>query len=188
MIGGSIIRRLAGAVRNGVVWGAAWFGLAMVGFGALRILNDNPVSLLDAIGMSIRIGIVGGLTGGAFAAFISFFYRGKRLSEISPARFGFGGGIVALAFMMAWLGLLNLLTGGSIPPWKDIDSDLFFATLFGAISAGGSMWLAQRGAALPDETEAELHRLQAGDDPELFTKRTPSAAEPDPRRDRMRFS
>src|SRR5687768_17156721 len=179
MIGGSIIRRLAGAVRNGVVWGAAWFGLAMVGFGFLRIVNDNPVSLLDAIGMSIRIGIVGGLTGGAFAAFISFFYRGRRVSEISPARFGFGGGIVALAFMMAWLGLGNLLTGGSVPPWEDINSDLFFATLFGSISAGGSMWLAQRGTAVPGETEGELDRLQAGDDPELFTARKTRTPEPD---------
>ncbi len=35
-------------------------------------------------------------------------------------RFGIGGGIVALAFMMAWLGLGNLLTGGSVPPWEDI--------------------------------------------------------------------
>jgi hypothetical protein len=172
MIGGSIIRRLAGAVRNGVVWGATWFGLAMVGFGVLRIVNDNPVSWLDAIGMSLRIGVVGGLTGGAFAAFISFFYRGRRLSEISPARFGIGGGIVALAFMMAWLGLGNLLTGGSIPPWEDINSDLFYATLFGGISAGASMWLAQRGSTVPDETEeAELQRLEPGEHPVLRTKR-----------------
>ena len=182
MIGGSIIRRLAGAVRNGVVWGAAWFGLAMAGFGVLRIVNDNPVSWLDAIGMSIRIGIVGGLTGGAFAAFISFFYRGKRLSEISPARFGFGGGIIALAFMMAWLGLGNLLTGGSVPPWEDINSDLFFATLFGGISAGASMWLAQRGASLPGGTEEELDRLQPGDDSAPFAARKARKSETQPAR------
>ena len=173
MIGGSIIRRLTGVVRNGVVWGASWFVLAMAGFGVLRIVNDNGVSLLDAIGMSLRIGIVGGLTGGAFAAFISFFYRGRRLAEISPARFGIGGGIVALAFMMAWLGLGNLLTGGSIPPWEVINSDLLFATVFGAISAGGSMWLAQRGTALPDSTDDDgaLDLLQPGDQTPVFTER-----------------
>ena len=170
MIGGNIIRRLAGAVRNGIVWGAAWFGLAMAGFGFLRIVNDNPVSWLDAIGMSIRIGIVGGLTGGAFAAFISFFYRGKRLSDISPVRFGIGGGIVALAFMMTWLGLGNLLTGGSIPPWEDINSDLLFATLFGAISAGASMWLAQRDPAISDATDEGLGRLQSGEQFAPFTE------------------
>ena len=171
MIGGSIIRRLAGALRNGVVWGAAWFGLAMAGFGVLWLVKDNPVSLLDAIGMSIRIGIVGGLTGGAFAAFISFFYRGKRLSDISPVRFGIGGGIVALAFMMAWLGLGNLLTGGSVPPWQDINSDLFYATLFGGIAAGASMWLAQRAPALSDGGEDELDRLQPGEQSTAFTDR-----------------
>ena len=172
MIGGNIIRRVGGVVRNGVVWGAAWFGLAMAGFGILEIVTDNQVSLLDAIGMSIRIGIVGGLTGGAFAAFISFFYRGRRLSEISPVRFGIGGALVALTFMMAWLGLGNLLTGGSVPPWEDINSDLLFATLFGGISAGASMWLAQRGSSLPDATEdAEPHRLEAGEHPALRTER-----------------
>ena len=171
MIGGNIIRRLGGAVRNGIVWGAAWFALAMVGFGVLRLIKDNPVSWLDAMGMSIRIGIVGGLTGGAFAAFISFFYRGKRLADISPVRFGIGGGIVALAFMMAWLGLGNLLTGGSIPPWEDVNSDFLFATLFGAISAGASMWLAQRDPSLPDATDEELGRLQSGPQFAPFTER-----------------
>ena len=172
MIGGSIIRRLGGAVRNGVVWGAAWFGLAMAGFGFLKIVNDSPVSWLDAVGMSIRIGIVGGLTGGAFAAFISFFYRGRRVSEISPVRFGIGGGILALAFMMAWLGLGNLLTGGSIPPWQDINSDLLYATLFGGISAGASMWLAQRApAGTEGMDDEEVGRLPAGEHPALRTER-----------------
>lgn len=173
MFGGNIIRRLGGAVRNGVVWGAAWFGLAMAGFGFLEITTDTTVSLLDAIGMSIRIGIVGGLTGGAFAAFISFFYRGKRLSDISPVRFAIGGGILALTFMMAWLGLGNLLTGGSVPPWEDINSDLLYATLFGAISAGASMWLAQRAPAASDGLEEpdEHHALNPGDHAPPFADR-----------------
>lgn len=79
----SIIRRVTGAAKNAVVWGAAWFILAMTVFGVSRVTGVGPahVSLLDAIGMSIRVGVMGGITGGAFSAFIGTFYRGRRLSE-----------------------------------------------------------------------------------------------------------
>ena len=180
MFGGNIIRRLTGAVRNGVVWGAAWFALAMGVFGVLWIVKDNPVSWLDAIGMSLRIGVAGGLTGGAFSAFISFFYRGKRLSDISPTRFAIGGAIVAGLVMLAWLGLGNLFAGGQMPPWGDIDEDLLYATLFGGISAGASMWLAQRAPAGVDGSAGELDRLQAGDQAGAFNERTATVPESQP--------
>ena len=184
MFGGNIIKRLTGAVKNGVVWGSAWFLLAMGVFGILRITNDNPVSWLDAIGMSLRIGIAGGVIGGAFAAAISLFYRGKRLSEISAVRFGLGGAVAGGLLMFAWLALGNVLTGGDIP-WNDIGLDLIYATLFGGIAAGGSMWLAQREPTSADDIDAEPDRLGPGDPSPIFSDQRARTPEPVPRRERI---
>lgn len=149
----SIGRRLRGAVRNGVVWGAAWFVLAVVMMLVLRTVGvyvPPEIGVLDMVGMGIRIGIVGGIAGGVFALLISQFYRGRRLSEINALRFGIGGAIVAELFLLVFFGLGGVL-GGGFPALKDITSDLIIAAVFGGLTAGGSMWLAQRGEPSYDE-------------------------------------
>ena len=65
----------------------------------------------DALGMAIRVDIVGGIAGGAFAMFIRLFYRGRRLKDIDPVRFGLGGAIVAALFMFAFFAVANLASG-----------------------------------------------------------------------------
>src|SRR5688572_15358272 len=107
----NIVRRLAGAVKNGVVWGAAWFALGFVTIIGLRTIGvavAAEVSVLDAIGMAVRVGIFGGITGGVFAAFISLAYRGWRLSDISRVRFALGGAVVAELFMLAFFAIVTL--------------------------------------------------------------------------------
>ena len=164
----NIVRRLTGAAKNAVVWGAAWFALAFVtiiGLRTIGVVVPAEIGALDAIGMAIRVGIVGGMAGGAFAAFISLFYRGRRLSEINWMRFGLGGAILAVLFMLAWFAIGNLATGDGFPAFDDIFSDVIMAAVFGGIAAGASMWLAQRGEtaslAGPDRHE----RLAAGSGP-----------------------
>lgn len=147
MITENIVRRLTGAAKNAVVWGVTWFALAFVtiiGLRTLGVVVPAEIGVLDAIGMAVRIGIVGGMAGGAFAAFISLFYRGRRLSEISWARFGLGGAIMAELFMLAFFAIGNLASGGGFPALHDILSDLVIAAVFGGVAAGASMWLAQR--------------------------------------------
>ncbi|AHG89263.1 hypothetical protein J421_1726 [Gemmatirosa kalamazoonensis] len=153
MSAGSARRLLTGVARNGVLWGIAWFALALVTIIALRTIGvvvPATIGVLDAIGMAIRVGVVGGIAGGVFAAFISLFYRGRRLSEIHPVRFGLGGAIVAELFMVAFFAITNL----GFPPLADVLSDLIVAPLFGGIAAGASMWLAQRAEAVPGEDDA----------------------------------
>lgn len=165
-----IIRRLTGAAKNAVVWGTAWFTFAMAVFGVSHIAGIGPahVSLLDAIGMSIRIGIMGGITGAAFSGFISLFYRGRRLPEINWVRFGVGGGIVGGLFVTTFLVGANLLTGGGIPALGNIFDDIVLATGFGGATAAATMWLAQRAGRVPggidDEIDRpELERLKGAD-------------------------
>lgn len=163
---GNIVRRLTGAVKNAVVWGATWSGLAFVtilGLRTIGVVVEPEIGVLDAIGMAIRVGIFGGLTGGAFAAFVSLFYRGRRLSQIRPLRFGIAGAIVAELFMIAFFAIANSATGDGFPALGDIFSDLVIAAVFGFVAASASMWLAQRVDALPAVSDDEPGRLGAGD-------------------------
>jgi hypothetical protein len=139
-------RRLRGALGNAVVWGAGWASLALAVFAALKVTGILPASvhLLDAIGMSVKFGFMGGIAGGAFSAFIGVVYRGRRLSEISPVRFGIGGGLMAGIFVPAFLQTMNLLSGGGLVPMGLVADDALWSAVFGAVVAGGSLKLAQR--------------------------------------------
>jgi hypothetical protein len=168
MSSGPVRRRLTGAVRNAVAWGVAWFALAFVTILGLRtvgVVVPATIGVLDAIGMAIRVGVVGGLAGGAFAAFISLVYRGRRLSEINWVRFGLGGAVVAELFVLAFFAITSLAPGNGFPRLDDILSDLIIAAAFGGISAGASMWLAQRGDAGRGEAEDGPAHLAGGDPP-----------------------
>ncbi|WP_420125141.1 hypothetical protein [Longimicrobium sp.] len=143
----NIIRRLTGAAKNAVVWGGTWFGLAfatIIGLRTIGVIVPPEIGVLDAIGMALRVGIAGGVAGGAFALLVSLLYRGRRLSDINWMRFGLGGAAVALLLMLAFLGIPGLISGDGFPALDDVLSDLIIATVFGGIAAGASMWLAQR--------------------------------------------
>jgi len=164
----NFLKRLGGVIRNAVVWGAAWFGLAAVTMSVLRLtgaVNASGFWLLDAIGIGIKVGVMGGIAGSAFAGFISLFYRGRRVSQINWVRFGIGGGIMAGLFVPTFMITANLLTGGGIPTFANIDEDIVLAAVFGAITAGGSMWLAQRGQPIPIGGRRAHEPLDAGATP-----------------------
>ena len=164
----NIVRHLAGAAKNAVVWGGAWFGLAfttVIGLRTIGVVVPPEIGVVDAIGMAIRVGIVGGMAGGAFATFISLFYRGRRLSEISLPGFALGGAAVGELFVLLFFALPSLVTGDAFPPLDDILSDLVIAAVFGGIAAGASMWLAQRAETPSIEGPDGYDSLHAGSAP-----------------------
>lgn len=163
-----LVQRLTSAVKNAVVWGVTWSALAFVTILGLRtagVVVPPEIGVLDAIGMAIRIGIAGGLAGGVFALFVSRFYRGRRLSEINPLRFGLGGAVVAELFILAFFAIGPLASGEAFPALDDILGDLVIAAVFGGIAAGASMWLAQRTETRSLGGPDEHDRLHAGSAP-----------------------
>lgn len=150
--------RIRAVFRNALTWGVIWGGLGSAVATVFRLAdNITPLlAVLDGIGMGVRIGVVGALAGGAFAAFMGLAYRGKRLSEISAARFGIGGAVLAGAFVPAWMQTMSLLTGGGFVPLNLITDDIVLSTVFGGITAAGTMILAQRDEAKNPVTMQEI--------------------------------
>ena len=66
-------RRLRGTIGNVVVWGIGWSVLGFTTHMLLRITGivDAPVSVFDAVGLGLKIGVGGGIAGAAFSAFLS---------------------------------------------------------------------------------------------------------------------
>ena len=156
-------RRLRAIFKNAVMWGAVWGALGSAVATVFRLNDKIPFlgALLDGIGMGIRIGVVGAFTGAAFAAFISAAYRGRNLREISWLKFGIGGAILAGAFVPAWMETMSLITGGGFVPLKFITDDIVFSTLFGGITAAGTMLLAQHDEAKnPETVHGLLERME----------------------------
>lgn len=151
-------RRLRAIFKNAVTWGAVWGALGTAVAAIFRLSDNIPFgnAILDGIGMGIRIGLVGALAGAAFSTFISLAYRGKNLRDISWVRFGIGGAILAGAFVPAWMETMSILTGGGLVPLRFITDDIVYSTLFGGITAAGTMLLAQRDEEKNPVTVQEL--------------------------------
>lgn len=164
MSGEKKFARLRGAFRNSLVWGVVWGTFGTVVATAMR-LSDNisfGSAVIDGLGMGIRTGVIGAISGAAFFAYMIVAYRGKLLSEISWRRFGNGGAIVAGVFVPAFLQTMNFLSGTGLVPWHLVSDDLVLAALFGGITAAGTVIIAQRDeAAHPVTVQELLERMDA---------------------------
>ncbi|MEO5590009.1 MAG: hypothetical protein ABIS03_10520, partial [Gemmatimonadaceae bacterium] len=177
-------RRLRATFRNAVVWGIGWGTLGTAVATIMRLSDSIPLpnALLDGIGMGIRIGIVGGIVGAAFATFISSAHRGKRLSEINWVRFGLGGLILAGLFVPFALETMSILTGGGFVPFGLVGDDMIFSALFGGITAAGTMKLAQLDEEKNPVTIQELlermesQSIGAGEAADMATRQRERAA------------
>jgi hypothetical protein len=149
VFGNDKFKRLRAIIRNAIVWGVGWGALGFVTLMGLRLFGVLPRdSVLDDVGMAVRIGFMGAIAGVAFSTLIRFLYRGRRLSEISAVRFGILGGVATGLFVPALMQTMNVLTGGKLLPLSLITDDIIISTVFGGVIAGVTMKLAQRGDAL----------------------------------------
>jgi hypothetical protein len=149
-------------VRNALAWGVVWGAASFAVFLVRWLAGRAPAGIdpIDGLGMSIKFAVVGTLAGAAFSAFLRLAWRGRRLAEISPVRFGLAGAVVAGLFVPLLLQAMNVLGGGDPVAWALIDGDAFWSALFGGVAAGGSLWVAQRAHALPGTSGRD--RLEGG--------------------------
>lgn len=170
--------RLPRAVlRNALTWGAAWAVAGGALVAAIGLFDPDPriESLVERVGLAIvsgiawgvRFGIAGAVIGAAFSSVIRLAYRGRRLADIDPVRFAMLGAVVGGVGVPLYLQAMNVLSGGSPIPWGLVSDDAVWATVFGAVVAGGSILLARRADALrPDAlSHARLDRLEQADAP-----------------------
>lgn len=138
-------RRLRALVGMATVWGATWFVAGCVWYWALRLtgLVTENTSLVNMIGVALRIGVAGAVASTVFSLLIGVLYRGRALREINWFRFALGGGAVSMLFILGMMFIPRLLAGDAPLPLTDWLMDAFIAGGFGAVAAGGTMRMAQ---------------------------------------------
>ena len=182
-------RRLRGTIRNVAVWGIGW---AVLGFAANMMMRwtgavDAPGSVLDAVGVGLKIGLGGGIAGAAVSAFIAFAYRNRRIQDISWLKFGGAAAVVTAASITGFIQAASLLGGGRMVPWRYLDSTIAMFAAFGFGVAAISMKLAQSAAPrASDSDEVLIHdepsaQLESGTGAVAWQPRT--GAEVEARRD-----
>ena len=177
-------RRLRAVLRNAVTWGAAWAvaGGALVagvslfdpGLATRPLLERIGFALLGGAMWGVRFGIIGAVIGTAFSAIIRVGYRGRRLADISPVKFGLLGAVVGGVGVPLWLQTMNVLTGGAPIAWGLVTDDAIWATLFGGVAAAGSILLARRAERLPPGPRADA--LERGDERDALPAAEPPAS------------
>ena len=130
-------RRIRAAIRMGLTWALAWFGVGM----ALLLVGlvfgggaDVPFPLLFAL--------LGFLAGTAFSGVLRIVEGRRRLDQMSLPRFvgwGAAGGLLLTGIFVSALAL-----GGDPTPLENLEVLIPVFTLAGAGSAAGVLALARR--------------------------------------------
>lgn len=156
------LRRIRGAIGMGLLWAA---GGAAVGGLIELILNLLP-GPDDWMGVDMwppTLAIPGFFAGVAFSAVLGIAARGRKVEDLSVARFGAWGAVGGL--LLSGL-LVALGFGEPLLPDLWLRAVVFIgpATLLSAVAASSSLALARmaEGRALPDSGEAP-ERLAGGD-------------------------
>lgn len=158
----SILRRLRGALKNGLMWSGAW-ALATVGFSALfRVLGlGQAIPFLQAV-PSLLIGgaVVGFVAGVGFSLALAAAFRHRELQEISVSSFSLVGASVA-GVLVPGLFYAPLLLSGTIVPPIVLVTNLVGAAILGGSTAFGMIRLAKAAPASISESDPTL--LSPGD-------------------------
>ena len=140
------LRRLRAALGNGLVWGATWFTSAFVAYGGLGLLGAfeglaNPLGLV--FGIALNVGVTGLLTGLAFSAFLRFGFLDRPLLGLRARWMALGGAGVAAVTSVLFGVALRASLGGP-PMLGEMLAGLPMVALFGAVTAGATVRIAQR--------------------------------------------
>lgn len=153
--------RLRGAIGNAFVFAAGWTISGFVLWLLLRQARVIPdMRIIDGIGMSIKVGFMGFITGAAFPSIMRLVYRGKRIQEINWWKFALAGAVVAAVFVPTFMQVLNIISGDGMVAWSLIDEDIVLAFVLGGFASAVSIKLAQYADKLfPDTVHEQFERI-----------------------------
>ena len=142
----TVFRKIRGAIGNAATWAVAWFGGSFVAFGALGLLGVvPPIGLGVLVRLALNVGVTGFLAGAGFSLFLGTTYRDRRLEDLKAGSIALRGaavaGLVAPALSTVAVGL-----GASGIGIGFLAANAIGAAVFGGLTAGGTVVLAQRSA------------------------------------------
>lgn len=162
-------RGLKAILKNALLWGVTLgvvsgtlitaYVVVVPGPGVESLPERLGEALFAGIGMGVRFALAGAVIGTFFATALRFIARGRRVADLHLGKAALIGGVVGGVGIPLFYQLLNILSGGPIP-WNLLTDDIGWATIFGASAAAGTIWLARRAHALPEEERRRA--LEAG--------------------------
>lgn len=140
----NLFRKIRGAIGNALTWAAAWFGGSFLAFGALSVTGlIPPMGLGILLRLALSVGITGFFAGTGFSLFLGTAHRHHRLEDLRAGRIALGGaivsGLVAPALSIAVMGF-----GAPGIGFGFLAANAMGAAVFGGLTAGGTVALAQR--------------------------------------------
>lgn len=158
----SPLRRLRAILLNGLVWGGTWFVGITAMVMVLNVVDPPPPGAVGDPNEGWFLAASGGLLlfmgGAAFAAVVTFAFRGRRLADINWRRFAIGGGLVAGVVFPAFISLMRMFAGEPVLEVGKLVSSGLFGLVGGAILAAGTLRIAQwadRHGANPNVAEPD---------------------------------
>lgn len=172
-----VMRRLLAVVRNAIVWGIGWGLIGAVVVTLLLLTGNAPpdATWFRALGMAVRVGVVGSFAGAIFAAATILLYRGRRMREMHWARFGLAGAVISATTIPLLLQLLNIVSGDGMVAWSELTDDIPLLAVLGGLAAAIWLKLAQRADVGRDDDTPPA--LKAGEVAEPITPAPRSAHE-----------
>jgi hypothetical protein len=155
-------RALKAVLKTAFTWGFLLGAVSSVLITAIVFIDPEAAdptffervrqSIAVGIGMGVRFAFVGVVLGTLFATTVRLGFFGKRVADLHPGKFALIGAVVGGVGIPVVFQLLNVLSGSAIP-WNLLFDDAPWTALVGAAGAAGTIWMARRGVALPDEQE-----------------------------------
>ena len=151
-----LVRVLRGVLGTAAAWSLAWIPLTLASWSITAALFGNVPPFQYWGPIVVGAAVRGAISGAAFAAVLAVAGRRRTFASLrlrDMLLWGAVGGIVAPAIT---LGAIALTTSGAVPALS-MGLGLGMASVLGAVSAAGTLWVARRAPALNAPTTAQLN-------------------------------
>jgi hypothetical protein len=138
-------KQLRAVLGNAAFWGASWGAACIAVLGALTLFGPMKIGGFAAgsLFLAPRFALFGALSGAVCSAAITVLFRGRRLRDLSVAKFVIGGAVGTGLFVPTFMQLMNVLSGDGMVAFSLIAGDAITTAVMGGFASGASLKLAQ---------------------------------------------